>query len=186
MRGSKAAVFIDRDGVINQTLPKIDMGKAEKYELIPGAREALERLSQHGINLFIISNQNEIGEGYFSHEDFRYVDKHIREKLLGRNVKILKTYYCPHTKDFGCNCRKPKTGMLEQAKEEFGIDLPNSVVIGDRSVDIQLGKNCGCITIQILNEYSYKEPNPLSVKADYVVANISHAADLIIQKFKLR
>jgi D-glycero-D-manno-heptose 1,7-bisphosphate phosphatase len=138
------AVFMDRDGVLIE-----DKGYVHRIRdvvLLPGVPEALKKLKEAGFLLIIASNQSGVGRGYFPESDMWEVDEHLRKALLREGVKIDYSYYCPHAPDQGCDCRKPKPGMLLQAAKEHGIALSESWMVGDKESDMEAGKAAGCMT----------------------------------------
>jgi D-glycero-D-manno-heptose 1,7-bisphosphate phosphatase len=146
------AAFIDRDGTINKNR-KGYTSKIEEFFFIEGTFEAMKNL-QKEYELFIITNQSGIGRGYYTEEDYnlltRYMINHLQFNGVG--IDISKVHHCPHKPEDDCNCRKPRTGMLEKISSLYRIDFPNSWVIGDANSDIELGKNMGCKTVQIGNQ----------------------------------
>src|SRR3989344_1756862 len=141
-----AAIFLDRDGVIVE-----DVGYAHKigdFKLIPKAVEGLKLLKNY--KLFIITNQSGIGRGHYKIEDFLNFNVHLIDALKKNKIKIERTYFCPHKPEDNCDCRKPKVKLLKAAEKEFGIDLKKSFVIGDKTADIEMGRNAGCKKILVL------------------------------------
>ena len=94
-----------------------------------------------GYEIVIITNQSGIGRGYYSENDFTNLTNWMINEFKKNNVNILKVYYCPHTPDENCNCRKPKIGMIQQSLNDFNIDLENSWLIGDKKSDIETAIN---------------------------------------------
>jgi D-glycero-D-manno-heptose 1,7-bisphosphate phosphatase len=133
------AVFLDRDGVIN--IDKNYVHKIEEFEFVEGIFEVLREFLKIGYKLFIVTNQSGIGRGYYSEEDFLSLTSFMLEELKKENIEITKVYHCPHSPELNCECRKPKPAMLLKAKEEFDIDMANSIMIGDKKSDIETGKN---------------------------------------------
>lgn len=169
------AVFLDRDGVLVE-----DMGfvhKIEDFKLLPNAIEGLKLLKNY--KLFIITNQSGIGRGVYKLEDFQKFNNHLINELKKHNIKIEKTYYCPHKPEDNCDCRKPKTKFLEDAKKEFNIDLSKSFMIGDKKIDIEMGHNAGCKSILVLTGNGMKEKE--HSKADYVAKDLVNAAKWIME-----
>lgn len=167
------AVFLDRDGVINE-----DTGYPHKLEdlvILPGVYEALQKLQKLGFRLFIISNQSGIGRGYYSFEDFERFNNEIIDRLEEFSIKIEETYICPHHPDDKCECRKPAIGNLKKAESDYDISLPDSYVIGDKQSDIDLGKKAGCYTVYITSNRKDHKPKG----ADCIANNILNAANWI-------
>jgi D-glycero-D-manno-heptose 1,7-bisphosphate phosphatase len=132
------AIFLDRDGVIN-----IDTGyvnTCEKFQFNKGIFSVLSLL-QKTFKLFIITNQSGIGRQYFSEANFLSLTQWMLSIFACHNITIEKVYYCPHTPEDDCLCRKPRHGMITQAQEEHRIDLENSWLIGDKESDISCALN---------------------------------------------
>ena len=135
------AIFLDRDGVIN-----VDRGYVhtiEDFEFIPGLFEALRHFQRLGYKLIIVTNQSGIGRGYYSEEDFLRLSKWMREQLLKEGIEIADIFYCPHHPDSDCLCRKPKSGMLEEAIKKHRVDPSQSWMIGDKPSDIEAARSAG-------------------------------------------
>ncbi len=140
---SVKVVFLDRDGVIN--VNRDDYVKSwDEFEFIAGAKEAIRLLNDNNYWVIIITNQSPIGRGIFSHERLREIHELMLKKLADAGAHIDAIYYCPHSPDDHCECRKPKPGLLFQAADELGIDLQSSWFIGDSEGDFQAGEIAGC------------------------------------------
>lgn len=136
---AQKALFLDRDGVIN-----IDHGyvyQIEKFEFTEGIFELLRLFVNQGYMLFVVTNQSGIGRGYYSEEDFQTLTSWMLEKLKREGIPIESVQHCPHDPEANCDCRKPKTGMIETILAEHDIDLANSWLIGDKQSDIDLAQN---------------------------------------------
>jgi D-glycero-D-manno-heptose 1,7-bisphosphate phosphatase len=167
------AVFLDRDGVVNRDTNYVH--KVEDFEFIPGSKVAMKMLNEAGYKLFIISNQSGIGRGYYTTSDVEYLHKYMISELEKASVKIEKIYYCPHTAESNCECRKPNPYFVLQAQKEFDIDLSKSFFIGDHDSDIACGKNSGLKTIGVLSGHQTKfDSNP-----DLTVTDLMAAAKII-------
>lgn len=144
----KKAVFLDRDGVLIK-----DVGyahKASQIEFIPGIIKKLKDYQNSGYSLVVVSNQSGVARGYFGEKDVVKFNNALKKKLKAKGISLLDIYYCPHHPDGivkkyskVCECRKPRTGMLEKAKKEHNIDLSKSIMIGDKESDIEAGKRAG-------------------------------------------
>ena len=172
------AIFIDRDGVIVEDAGFVH--RIEDFKLIPNAIEGLRLLKDY--KLFIVTNQSGIGRGYFKLEDFFDYNNRVLKELKNHDIKIQKTYYCPHKPEDNCECRKPKTKFLKDAEKEFSIDLKKSFIIGDRKSDFEMGKNAGCKTIHVLTGYGVNAKN--EVKPDYFASDLLDAAKWILKNDK--
>ena len=145
-----STIFLDSDGVINEDNEYVY--KREDFKFLPNVTEALLKLQSHYL-LFVITNQSGIGRGYHSENDFIKLNEFMIQELKNQGVIIQETYYCPHATNHDCECRKPKTKLLEQAAKEFSISLKNSWVVGDKMSDIEMGKNAGCKTALIKSRF---------------------------------
>ena len=145
----KKALFLDRDGTIN--VNKGYVYKPEDFIFIDGIIDAISRYNQEGYLVIVISNQAGIARGYYSEEDVIALHKYVDALLLKSHARVDKWYYCPHHPEFSqdCNCRKPKTGMLEQAIAEFDIDVKQSLLVGDKPWDMECGEKMGIRSIYV-------------------------------------
>jgi histidinol-phosphate phosphatase family protein len=149
----KKIIFLDRDGVINKKPPKADyVKKWEEFEFIPGSIDCIKKLYDSGYELIIITNQPGIARGLMTEKTLTAIHKKMIKKFSEVNVEIKDIYYCPHGWNDGCNCRKPKPGMLYQASFDYHIDLTDSILIGDDERDIQAGEAVGCTSFLIEND----------------------------------
>ncbi|MCA8981744.1 MAG: D-glycero-beta-D-manno-heptose 1,7-bisphosphate 7-phosphatase [Planctomycetes bacterium] len=145
---ARPAVFLDRDGTINVERDYLD--DPSEVELIPGAAEAIRELNVAGFPVVVVTNQSGIARGMFDESRLAEITRRLDELLAARGAKILASYYCPHHPDYGgeryqrvCDCRKPGSGMLEQAAREHGLDLSASWIIGDSLRDLEAGAAVG-------------------------------------------
>jgi D-glycero-D-manno-heptose 1,7-bisphosphate phosphatase len=169
------AVFLDRDGVLNAAVvvdghphPPRD---ADEMTLLPGVEEACARLREAGFTLVCVTNQPDIARGTTTAAAVAA----INERLQGR-LGLDAVAVCPHDDVDGCDCRKPKPGLILEAAVRLGLDLARSVVVGDRWRDIEAGRAAGCATVLI--DHAYDEPVP--VVADATAASLSGAVPSII------
>lgn len=173
-KNKKIAILLDRDGVVTEDLDYVY--KIEDFNLVPNAVEGLKLLKD--FKLIFITNQSGIGRGYFKFEDFLNYNNRVVEELKKHNIKIEKTYVCPHKPEDNCDCRKPKIKFLKDAEKEFSINLGKSYVIGDRKSDFEMGKNAGCKTIHVLTGYGINAKN--EVNPDYFAKDLLDAAKWIL------
>lgn len=169
------AVFIDRDGVIVEDTGFVH--KIEDFKLVPNSIEGLKLLK--GYKLFIVTNQSGIGRSIYKDQDFMNFNNHLLNELKKHDIKIEKTYYCPHKPEDNCECRKPKIKFLKGAEKEFKINLVKSFVIGDKKSDTETGKNAGCKTIHVLTGYGTKHKD--EVNPDYIARDLVDAAQWILK-----
>lgn len=183
------AIFLDRDGVINEDVPLIS--RASQIRLFPGAAKALKRLNDGGILAIVVTNQPVVARNLCTEDELIKIHDHLKKMLKDEaGAKLDAIYYCPHHPEknhpdgnpvyrIDCGCRKPKTGMIEQAKKDFKLDLSGCVLIGDSSRDIMAGKNAGLKTILI------KHDNPDGEAAeklcpDLVVGSLAEAVNRLL------
>jgi len=151
----KPAVFLDRDGTINEQMGYIN--HISRFRLLPKVSEAIALLNKYNYLVIVISNQSGVGRGYFPIELVYKVHEYMKELLKKSGAFLDAIYFCPHTPDQGCNCRKPKTGMIEKACKQFPIDLSRSYVIGDMCIDMELAKNAKIKGVMVKTGYGLGE-----------------------------
>lgn len=172
------AIFLDRDGVIN--VEKNYVYKSEEFEFITGLFDSLRELQKAGFLLFIITNQSGIGRGYYTIQDFNILTSWMLEQFKKEGIAISQVEFCPHSPDEICECRKPKTGMIDAILKNFSIDLENSWLIGDKDADIQCAKSANIKNaIQVKSGHSFDESKS---QANFVCESIADCAKIIQQK----
>ncbi len=187
MNNRRVAVFLDRDGTLNE---EVDFLRTpEEVRLIPGAAAAVRSLNEEGIVTCVISNQSGVARGFITEADLGPIHAKLEGDLLREGARISRIYYCPHHPTQGippyntdCECRKPKPGMLKQAAADFGVDLARSFVIGDRIVDVQAGMAVGATTILVLTGYgntSREECERDGVAPDLIAPSIAEAVEFV-------
>jgi|GEM_PF-468743 D-glycero-D-manno-heptose 1,7-bisphosphate phosphatase len=142
-RRTQKALFLDRDGVINKDVEFLH--RVEDLEYMSGIFKLCEEFQKRGYLIFVITNQSGIARGYFTEEDFQVLTKKIHADFQSRGIKITKTYHCPHLPEITgeCECRKPKPGMILNAQREFGLDLGESILVGDSERDVIAALDAG-------------------------------------------
>lgn len=151
---SNKAIFLDRDGVINED--KGYVYKKEDFIFASDVFEALRDFASKGYLLIIVTNQSGIERGYYGEADFLALNDYMLKEFEAQNVKIAKVYYCPHTPNAKCQCRKPNPKMLFEAQKEFDIDFKQSWLIGDKESDIEAGLNAGVKNLILLGQSKTK------------------------------
>lgn len=172
-------IFLDRDGVISIFTPNDFIKSWEEFEFVPEAIEGVKILTDMGYKVVIISNQSGVGKGVFSKEALEEITENMKKVLRENGTDIFKVYYCTHSEDENCNCRKPKPGLFYQAKEEIGnIDFSKTFFIGDSERDIIAGKTVGTKTILVLSGQTKtkEETEKWKIKPDYIFKNLKEAA----------
>ena len=148
-------LFLDRDGVINMKLDGRYVRNFEEFEFMPGAELAIASLSKIFKRILVVTNQQGIAKGIMSAEDLNSLHKNMLQQLKITGGVIEKIYYCPHLATENCKCRKPNTGMIEQAIIDFpDLENENSYLVGDSDSDITAGNEMGLITVKVDNKYT--------------------------------
>lgn len=181
------AVFLDRDGVINEDL----LTNKGKLKVFPNAGRAIKKLNGLGFIIVVVTNQPQVAKGVHREADVRKTNRTIAAHLNKQGASIDAVYYCPHHPErrrdipdwakkyrVACECRKPDVGMLLKAKKKFDIDFSSSYFVGDQTVDMQCGKNIGATTILVKTGYAGND-DKFPAEADYECADILNAAKLI-------
>lgn len=176
-----SAVFLDRDGTIIEE--RNFLHRPAEVVLLPGAPLALRRLQSAGFKLVIVSNQSGVGRGYFTLEDVHRVNDHLQQLLAAHGVQFDKIYIAPEAPDQPSPGRKPSPKFLFDARDEFGLDLHASYMIGDKLIDLECGWNAG-VAASILVRTGYGKQTELEfaeqIKRAIVVDDIRAAADWIV------
>lgn len=157
-RKKKEAVFLDRDGTINEEVGYlVDL---DQLKIIPSAYEAIGLINESGMEVVVISNQAGVARGLFTEEFVQKTNEHLRTILLEKNVRIDHFYFCPHHPTEGeepyrqvCDCRKPAPGLFLRASRELNINLEASYFVGDRFLDMEAAKNAGVKGVLVKTGY---------------------------------
>jgi histidinol-phosphate phosphatase family protein len=164
MNKKQKAIFLDRDGVLNKN--KDDYVKnISELEIFSYISEPIKKLQSAGFKIIVITNQSAINRGLMNEKHLNEIHEKIQSFLIPHNAKIDSFYYCPHTPTENCSCRKPKTGLLLKAIDDFSIDVNNSWFIGDRDSDIQAGRSAGCKTLKIQHDFNLEKAVDLILKS---------------------
>ncbi len=136
-------IFLDRDGVIN--LDRSDYIKSwSEFEFIPRSIEAIKELTLKGFHVIVITNQSVINRNMVSDKELEYIFTRMKNEVRSGGGLINDIFFCPHIPEDNCDCRKPKPGLIFQAKRAYSIDLADAVMIGDSAKDIECARNAGC------------------------------------------
>lgn len=183
------AVFLDRDGVINEYPGDLKyVTRLEDFHLLDGVGAAIKRITDSCFEVFVISNQAGVSKGIYSKTDLDLITSHMLYELGKSGARINDVFYCIHTSEEDCQCRKPKTGLVHMAIDEAGtrgkiIDINQSYFVGDTIRDIETGKKAGLKTILV---FSGKEKpqnrDSWKLQPDFTARSLSEAADKIILK----
>lgn len=177
--GGARAVFLDRDGVINRAI--VREGKpypppsAAELEILPGVDVAVARLRDAGFALVVVTNQPDVARGTQTMDEISAIHDRLAAALGLDDFRV-----CPHDDADGCDCRKPKPGLLLAAAASRGLDLTRSYMVGDRWRDVEAGARAGCRTVFVDRNYQERRPDA----PDAIVGSLSEAADWILDRGK--
>lgn len=174
----KRYVLLDRDGTV--TVDKIFQKDPSVTELLPGAAAGLKKLAEAGWGLVLVTNQSGVGRGYLTPEDVEAVNQSVADLLARDGVALDGMYYCPHLPGAGCNCRKPRPGMVERAAKDLGFALGESVVVGDRAADVGLARAVGAKAVFVKTGTMGGMARGKCAEPDYAAADLLDAARWII------
>jgi len=188
------AVFLDRDGTLNRGEPYLD--NAEHLRLFDGVGSAIAQLNAQRLHAVVITNQSGIARNYFTEISLHKIHQKLEELILSEGAHLDGIYYCPHHPEIGvspyrkvCNCRKPGTGLLEQAAQDLGVHLSDSYVVGDRLSDLEAGRRVGAKLVLVLTGHGEEEQQKLSEQTgqpDHIAANLQQAVSWIIEDVQTR
>jgi histidinol-phosphate phosphatase family protein len=178
LAGGRRAVFLDRDDTLCKDVPYCR--RPEDLHLLPGAGEAVSRLNKAGFVVVVITNQSGIGRGWLTEDTLKLIHAKMRKDLADFGAAVDGIYHCPHRPDEGCECRKPKPSMVVRAVSEMGLDLKRSYTVGDRLLDVQLGRNSGTKAILVREHTPLEELSEAERLADHVSQNLTAAVDWIL------
>ncbi len=136
-------VFLDRDGVINQDSPDY-IKNPDEFHFIPKSPEAIALLTRHGFDVILITNQSAIGRKMMDPSVLDTIFDKLKKGVAKAGGNITDIFFCPHTPEAGCDCRKPLPGLIHQAKAAYNIDPTQSLMVGDSAKDIECGQAAGC------------------------------------------
>tara|TARA_B110000014_G_C20110474_1_gene584886 strand:+ start:922 stop:1425 length:504 start_codon:yes stop_codon:yes gene_type:complete len=146
-------IFLDRDGVINEKRDDYVKSVSE-LKIFSYVAKSIKKLHDLGFLVVVITNQSAINRGLMTHNQLEIIHNTIQENLISSKTKIDAFYYCPHTPDELCSCRKPKPELILRASDDLNIKLDSSWFFGDSESDIIAGKSAGCKTVKITNKYN--------------------------------
>lgn len=178
----RRAVFLDRDGVINEN--RRDYVKSwDEFVFLPKALPSLQRLAKTPFAIVVISNQSAINRGLASPSQVNSIHERMRNEIEEAGGRVDGIYICPHRPDEECDCRKPKPGLLYQAADELGIDLTSSYLVGDALSDVEAGLAAGCTPVLVLTEQGRDELPTLGhsgLTGFLLAADLAESVDLIL------
>ena len=179
-------VFLDRDGVINRDSP--DYIKSwEEFEFFPKSIEAIRLLNLNGFTTIIITNQSVINRNMVSKEGLEHIHALMKKEIKSGGGKIKDIFFCPHTPEEGCDCRKPEPGLIYQAQKKYQIDLPASTMVGDNAKDIECARRAGCGLSVLVKSGNISNAERLlsekKISPDYTASDLYDAAIWISSHF---
>jgi len=178
-------VFLDRDGVINVDSPDYIKSESE-FHFITQSPEAIACLTKAGCDVFVITNQSAIARKLTTGKELNNIFSKMKAGIIDVGGKIKDVFYCPHMPDAGCDCRKPKPGLIFQAQKKYNLDLQQSCMVGDSAKDIEGAKNAGCgLSVLVKTGNGEKSTIALQEKGinpDFLAENLFEAAQWIISK----
>lgn len=171
----RRAVFLDRDGVLNKDCLARAPRNLGEFKILPGVKEAIERLKELNLLCIVTTNQPDVGLGLLAQSELGEM-----HNLLKQFVAIDDILVCPHRQNEGCDCRKPKPGLLFQARNKWDIDLASSYLIGDRVGDIEAGRAAGCKKYILIFSETTRRDNKIPDKKTFLASDICQAVDIIV------
>ena len=185
---SQPAVFLDRDGTINEQMGYIN--HLSRFELLPQAIPAIRRLNEAGLKVVVVTNQSGAARGYFPASLVDQIHALLQKLLAAGGAHLDGIYVCPHGPAEGCACRKPRPALLEQAARDLDLDLSRSYLVGDRYIDIQTAANAGGKGILVLTGYGRGEYEYLRAAARvqpvHVAPDLLEAVEWILQDLGMK
>jgi len=192
LKNKQRAIFIDRDGTIN--VSKGFISKADDLELIPGTIDAIKAINKSGALAIVITNQPVIARGECSFEELHNIHNKLKTLLGEKGAFVDDIYYCPHHPDkgfdgevpelkFDCECRKPKTGMIDEAVKKYNIDLSKSYMVGDSTMDLETARNAGIKSVLVDTGFAGND-GKYDRNCDIEAKNLFDAVEKIIKDFR--
>ncbi|MEK6286281.1 MAG: HAD family hydrolase [Acidobacteriota bacterium] len=188
------AIFLDRDGTLNEDTGYVST--PDQLILYPWAAEAVRAINRSRLKTIVITNQSGIARGLYTEEALNKIHSRMIEELAGDGARIDAVYYCPHHPEVGnaryrldCECRKPRTGMLDAASREHNIDLARSFVIGDKASDIKLAENVSARAALVMTGYgreTFAHPDRWPCNPEFEAENLLDAVKQILDSEGMR
>ena len=166
--------FVDRDGVINKEVGYLH--EISKFEFIEGVIDGLKTIIDEGYEIIIITNQSGIGRGMYDINTFETLNDWMLKQFESKGVKILDVFFCPHSPDENCNCRKPKPGLFLEAQKKFNINMEESWSVGDKETDVEAASLSG-ISNKVLVRSGHKI-NEKNTNSNFIINSLKHINEL--------
>ena len=162
------------------------MNHADRFRMFSFTGPAIRRLNDASMAVIVVTNQSGVARGYFPESLVREVNERMGRELNAAGARLDGVYFCPHSSADGCDCRKPKTGMLERAAKELSLDISRSFVVGDRYSDMELAFRAGCKSIFVRTGYGLGEETwhakDWPRRPDVVLEDLTQAVDWILSR----
>jgi D-glycero-D-manno-heptose 1,7-bisphosphate phosphatase len=158
-------VILDRDGVINEDSDEY-IKSLEEWHPIPGSIEAIARLSQHGFTVAVATNQSGLGRGLFTLDDLEAMHQHLCDMVENAGGHVAGIFYCPHTPAENCDCRKPKSGLIDAIEHELNMSARGAWFIGDNAKDLEAGSKKDCVPILVRTGKGKRTEEKIAADAD--------------------
>ena len=192
LKNKQRAIFLDRDGTMN--VSKGFISKADDLELIPGTIDAIKAINKSGALAIVITNQPVIARGECSFEELHNIHNKLKTLLGEKGAFVDDIFYCPHHPDkgfegevpelkFDCECRKPKTGMIDEAVKKYNIDLSKSYMVGDSTMDLETARNAGIKSVLVNTGFAGND-GKYDRSCDIEADNLFDAVEKIIKDFR--
>jgi D-glycero-D-manno-heptose 1,7-bisphosphate phosphatase len=183
MTGQKV-IFLDRDGVINRDLPDY-VKSVQEFEFLPGALNALCRLSEKGLTCIVVTNQSAPARGLITREALDAIHLHLYAVVAAAGGRILDIFVCPHLPTDSCQCRKPMPGLLYAAQLKYQIDFSTAFMIGDSTKDIECGLNAGVQNTVLVKtgngKKAIRELSTRGIYPDFIAEDLEQAVNWIVK-----
>ena len=191
----RPALFMDRDGTVSEEVGYVN--HVSRFRVFPYSAEAVKLLNDNGWLAIVVTNQAGVARGYFAEDVIVQIHGQLRRDLESASAKLDAIYYCAHHPSVGeppyrldCDCRKPKTGLIERAAADFEIDLGRSWMVGDRYSDIELARNAGLHSAFVLSGYGRGEweyqRGSWKLEPELVAENLLEVARIVIERDRAR
>lgn len=185
--GRLETVFLDRDGVINRDSAAY-IKSWHEFDFLPGSLDAIRDLTASGFNILVVTNQSAVGRGLISSETLAGIHRNMRSAIRRHGGRIRDVFFCPHAPGAGCDCRKPRPGLIRQAQQRYGVDLAAAVMIGDSARDIACARRAGCaLAVRVksgIQNSLQQQPAGGETDADHVARDLLDAARWLIRGYR--
>lgn len=179
------AIFIDRDGIINERRPDDYVLNWSDFIFLPGIRAALKQLASLQLPMIVVSNQAAIGKGLLDSVGLEEITAQMNQALLADGTRLAAAYFCPHKPSDNCICRKPKPALLLSAAEDFNIDLRRSIFIGDSDSDVQAARAAGCASVLFGSDVGPQPTSPTDLLIARKVTDLYALVSMYMQAREL-